>query len=367
MGNYLRTTLALATTQLKRNLRDPVTLIVLLGIPVLLILIFGSLLGNTDNISVRVAVINNAEGQFAKQFEDSLGKVKVLKLPEKPLTLEEARKEMDNDALDGIIELPAGFGQPVMGVPSGVVKLYYDQADAQTGDIVSSIMQSVVEGTNKQLTQVQMPISVERTPINVNEIKLFDNIFAMFTGVAIAMVGIFGVASSIPADKKTGALRRLRVTPLRASQVIIGTMLTFAVIGIIGVALLTALAVFLFELNMRGNWLVYSGFAAAGIAMMLGMGLAIGSLAKNTTQADIYGQIVFLGCMAVSGVWFPRALMPEWLQGITAFVPLTPIIDGIRDITTGTATLVSLAPELGVIAVWAVILYALGIKMFRWT
>lgn len=367
MLHSLKTTWLFAKTQLKRNFRDPITTIVLFGIPVLLVLVFGSLTRNADNISVRVAIVNNSNTQFSQDFEKSLKDIKALKLPDKQLTLDQARDEMNNDALDGIIELPEGFGTLENTMPTGKVRVYFDQADQSSGDIVASIMQSVVTEANKRIAQVPAPLAIERTPLNVTQASVFDNIYAMFTGMAIMMVGVFAVASVFPTDKKTGVLRRMHVTPIRAREVIIGTMLAFAVIGLVGVALLTAIAIFMYDFNMRGDWLTYGIFILLSLLTMLGFGLAIGGVAKNSTQSDILGQIVFIASLAVSGVWFPRALLPEFMQNITAFFPLTPVIEGIRAITTEGATLMMLLPEIGIIAAWGVVVYTIGIRVFRWS
>lgn len=366
MLRSIKTTLAYAKIELLRALRDPITTIVLFGIPVLLVLVFGTIVSRGDDVSVRVAIINNSSEQFAGQFEEALTKVKPFQLPDEKLTLDQARQQMEDDSLDGIIELPENFGALQAGAPSGAVKLYYDQSDAQTGDIVAGIMRSVVEDTNRSLTPAPTPITIERTPINVAQASAFDSIFAMFTAMATMMVGIFAVGSVFPTAKKTGALRRLHATPIKAREVILGTTGCYVVIGLIGVALLTILALTLFNLDMRGDWLSYSAFILFSILVMLGFGLAIGSVAKNSTQADVWGQIVFLASLAFSGVWFPRALMPEFLQGITSYLPLSPIIDGIRAIVTEGASLLALGPELAILTAWGVVVYFLGIKLFRW-
>lgn len=367
MAHSFRTMLALAKTQLKRNLRDPITSIVLFGIPVLLLLVFGALLGNTNNIKLRVAVINESNHAFAQQFTEALDNISVINQPDEALSFEEARDKMKNGELDGIVELPHEFGNEIAGEPRGALKVYYDTADTQTGDIVASVMRSIVDESNQQITGAQQPITIERESIGVNQVSAFDNVFAMFTGMAVLMVGVFGVASSIPADKKTGILRRLHVTPLKSSQLLGGTMIAFGTIALIAVLIMTLLAVLVFNLNMHGDWLTYGAFMIFATIMMLGFGLAIASLAKNSTQADIIGQVVFLASLAVSGVWFPRALMPELLQNITFAMPLTPIIDGIREIVGEGATLAALGPELLVIAVWSVVLYGFGAKLFRWS
>ncbi len=238
-----------------------------------------------------------------------------------------------------------------------------------TGDIVTGIVGSVVDGTNVAITGSTPPIELKRQAVAVNEEgegRMFDGLFAMFTAMAIMMVGIFGVASTIPYDKKSGVLRRLSITPLKKGQLAAGIIMTYLVVGIIAVTLMTLIAVFGFNLAMNGSWLDYGLFVIIALIMMMSFGWAIGGIAKNTTQSDIYGQIVFLASLAFSGLWFPRALMPEWMQGITAYLPLTPIIEGIQQIITHGAVITSLGFQLAVIAGWTIIAIIIGIKTFRW-
>ena len=70
--------------------------------------------------------------------------------------------------------------------------------------------------------------------------------------------------------------------------------------------------------------------------------------------------------MFLSGTFFPRFLMPEWLQQISAFLPLTPIIDGLRYIVNEGYTVTQLAPQLGIMAAWLVVIYLIAFRVFRW-
>lgn len=361
----VKTTLQYAATQLKRNLRDPITTIVLFGIPVLLLLIFGSLSRGT--VSVDVALINHSETELAKTFEAALGQVKALKISDEQSTLDEAREDMKSGSIDGIIEIPESFGKMQDGAPAGTAKVYYDQINATAGDIVGGIVSSVADGVNAKIVQVTMPIAIERTSLTAALASPFDGIYAIFTGMTVMMVGIFAVGSVFPTDKKSGVLRRLRVTPIKAREVILGTMLSWAIIGILGVALLTILAMVLFGFTMRGDWGTYGVFMLVALVTMLGFGLMVGSIAKNSTQADIIGQIIFMISLSVSGVWFPRALLPEFLQSITFFFPLTPVIDGIRAITAEGVNIAALLPEIGVLLGWCIVVYGLGIRLFKWS
>ncbi len=70
--------------------------------------------------------------------------------------------------------------------------------------------------------------------------------------------------------------------------------------------------------------------------------------------------------MFLSGVFFPTFLMPEVLQNITQFIPLTPIIDSIRLVITENASLIDLAPQIGIMVAWTAVIYAIAFRVFRW-
>ncbi len=123
----MKAALILAKTLLLRLSRDPMTIIVLLAIPVILVVAFGFFLGNTNDISLKVAVVNQSETAFSKEFTQQLGTVKVLKQPdETPATLDDAKTLLRDNKIDAIIELPADFGTTTTGVPRGTGITHFD-------------------------------------------------------------------------------------------------------------------------------------------------------------------------------------------------------------------------------------------------
>ena len=99
---------------------------------------------------------------------------------------------------------------------------------------------------------------------------------------------------------------------------------------------------------------------------ILGIGLALGGWARNERQAAPLSNIVTFPMMFLSGTFFPRFLMPEWLQGISGFLPLTPVIDGIRYIVNEGYTITQLGPQLGLMLGWMVVIYFIAFRVFRW-
>jgi len=98
----------------------------------------------------------------------------------------------------------------------------------------------------------------------------------------------------------------------------------------------------------------------------VGIGLAIGGWASNERQAAPLGNIVVLPMMILSGTFFPRYAMPDFLQRITDYLPLSPVIDGVRLIATEGKSLLDIGPQLLIVAVWMVVVYIIAFRVFRW-
>ena len=117
---------------------------------------------------------------------------------------------------------------------------------------------------------------------------------------------------------------------------------------------------------MRGSYISFILFVLLSIITIYGIGLAIGGWAKNERQAAPLSNLITFPMIFLSGTFFPRFLMPEWLQSITNFLPLTPVIDGIRLIVTEGKSLIDISPQIGILAVWSLIIYIVAFRVFRW-
>jgi ABC-2 type transport system permease protein len=352
----------------KRFFRDRTAIFFTIGFPLIFLFVFGSLNGNNSSVSFNVALINESSTSFAKDFEKNLDESDTIKVNQEVTNLDEAKEKMSRSELDAAIILPDDFGEVKEGTsyPSGEAKVIYTQNNAQSGVALTSILQSQFQSINQKLVPTVTPFTVASEQLNENSLSAFDYTFAGLLGFAIIGMGIFGPINVFPELKKMGILRRLSTTPLRVWQYFVSTMIGQAVIGLVAIAVMFAVAIGVFHLHVVGNWFELAIFIVFSIAMILGIGLALGGWAKNERQVAPLANIVVFPMMFLSGTFFPRFLMPEWLQNVSAFLPLTPVIDGIRLITTEGAHLVDILPQVGLVAAWMVVIYVIAFKVFRW-
>lgn len=367
MPKSLMPVFVFAKIAVKRSFRDKTAIFFIILFPLIFLFIFGGIFSKDNSVSFRVALINQSDSKFAKQFAEEANNESVLKVDKQADTLDKAKEKMRRSQLDAAIILPADFGTVKNGkYPTGEAKIIYTQNSEQAGQTLSSILQEQFGGINARLVKNKTPFSVKSEQSNEQSLKRFDYTFAGLIGFSIIGLGIFGPVNVFPELKKQGILRRLKTTPLKVWQYFIANVLSQTAVGLLSITIMFLVAMTIFDLNLVGNILELGIFIVLSIIMIFGIGLSIGGWASNERQAAPISNIVVFPMIFLSGTFFPRFLMPEWLQSVSNYLPLTPVIDGVRLIATEGQHLVSLGPQIALMLGWTVIVYLIAFRIFRW-
>ncbi len=351
----------------RRFFRDRLAIFFGFAFPLIFLLVFGSLNSGSSDVSFKVALINNSNTQFAKSFVTDAKQQKVLEVDKKVTTLSAANEKLSQGTLDAAVVLPSDFGKlKNQKYPSGTAEVHYTQNSEQAGQTLVSILNTQFKSINAKFVKADTPFTVEAVRNNQRSLSAFDYTFAGLLGFAIVGMGIFGPVNVFPELKKMGILRRLHTTPLRVWQYFLSTMLSQLIIGLLSLSLMFIVSMVLFHLKVIGNYAELLVFLIFSIIMILGIGLAMGGWAKNERQVAPLANIVVFPMFFLSGTFFPRFLMPEWLQTISSFLPLTPVIDGIRLLATEGKHLIDILPQIGLIGLWMIVIYAIAFRVFRW-
>jgi len=360
---------------MRRLFRDRLALFFTFLFPLGFLFIFGGIFGKSSGTSFHVAIINESHSHFASQFVDQAEKQKSLKIDKTVTNFKQADQKMSRGELDATIELPKDFGQTSATFadgkmrysgPSGQAIVHYTQNNQQAAQTLTSLLQGEFQSINAQLVKYTVPFTVVAKQTNEHSLSTFDYTFTGLLGFTILGAGIFGPMNVFPELKKMGILRRLHTTPLRVWQYFLANMFGNAVSGLMSIGVMFIVAIAVFHLKVIGNYFELALFLAFGIIEILGIGLALGGWAKNERQVAPLGNLITLPMMFLTGVFFPRFLMPHWLQNVTTYMPLTPVIDGARLIATEGQGLFSLGPQLALMAGWCVVIYAIAFRVFRW-
>jgi ABC-2 type transport system permease protein len=354
---------------LRRLFRDRLALFFTFLFPLIFLFVFGLLNSGKSGVSFNVAIINYSQSAFAKQFVDrsESPSQKILKVDKGVTAISQANERMGRGELDATIELPKDFGELKDGkVPSGQAIVHYTQNSQSAATTLISVLSAQFQAASAKFVKAATPLSVVGRQTNEHSLSSFDYTFTGLLGFSILGAGIFGPMNVFPELKKMGILRRLHTTPLRVWQYFLANMLGNAVTGLMSIAVMFVVAILVFHLKVIGNYFELALFLAYGIVVILGIGLALGGWARNERQAAPLGNIIVFPMMFLTGVFFPRFLMPHWLQGVTNYMPLSPVIDGARLIATEGKGLMDLGSQLIVMTVWLVVVYIIAFRVFRW-
>jgi ABC-2 type transport system permease protein len=358
---------ALFVASAKMFVRNRAAVFFSLFLPLIIMLIFG-VLNFEGATELDVGIVDEADNEASSALTARLAEYDYLVISEGERDTELAALEEGDRGY--VIVIPAGWTPPAPGSESGLVA-YASNADPAQAQVGQGLLQQAVGqalfapagGGGGSGSGFAAPLRFES--VESRDLGYIDFLVPGIVGMTIMQLGLFGVAFGFVQLKRTGALRRLFATPTSPAYFLSAQVLSRLIIGIVQVAILFGVGIW-FGLQMFGDYLSLLVIVLIGSAIFLAVGFAIAGWAKNEDQAAPVANLVSLPMMFLSGVFFPREAMPDFLAGITQFMPLTYVIEALRAIVNDGAGLLSLGPQMLGMGVWAVITFVLAVRLFRW-
>src|SRR5918992_4683272 len=348
----------------KMFIRNRAAVFFSLFLPLIIMLIFG-VLNFEGSTEIALGVVDEADNEASATLRDRLAEYEYLSLIEGDRAGELA--ELEEGDRDYVLVIPEGWSVPAPGSASGLVAYASsaDPAQAQVGQglLQQAVGQALFAPGGGGSGGFAAPLSFES--VESRDLGYIDFLVPGIVGMTIMQLGLFGVAFGFVQLKRTGALRRLFATPTSPAYFLSAQVLSRLIIGIVQVAILFGVGIW-FGLQMFGDYVTLLVIVLIGSAIFLAVGFAIAGWAKNEDQAAPVATLVSLPMMFLSGVFFPREAMPDFLAGITQYMPLTYVNEALRAIVNEGAGLLSLGPQLLGMGVWVVITFVLAVRMFRW-
>lgn len=291
---------------------------------------------------------------------------------------EEVRNLVDHGRVQALIRLNKGFEEDLKAGKKGVIQLIVDGTDSNTAAIVLNYSNKIMAqysqevlvqrflrqgGLNQKLSLVELE---SRAWFNENlESRNFyvPGVIALL----VMLITLLLTSMAVVREKEIGTMEQIMVTPITPKEFILGKTLPFALISLIDVILITLVAVFWFEVPIRGSLGLL--FLATILYFMttLGIGLFISTVSRTQQQAMMSAFFFQFPAVLLSGFVFPIANMPEPVQWLTFLNPLRYFLVIIRGIFLKGVGLTILWPNLLALAVMGLLVLWLASKRFRKT
>ncbi|MEM0118537.1 MAG: ABC transporter permease [Conexivisphaerales archaeon] len=330
--------------------------------PVILILLFGAIFSNSGHNSITVYALNQDDGPLGSNFLQTLnqtGAVKVLLAPSNSTFPDYLLKHSYSQ---GIL-IPATFSSDVLAGKRANITLYSNPADTST-QIVSGVVNAVVEGFNLHLANATSTISVSQKSVNESSPSYIDFLIPGLIGFTILTSPMFSMVNLSAEYKKSKFFKQLSLTPLTKGEWLTSKILWYVMLSLIAFVLMTATGTFLFGARVQITlWVV--PFIILGSLLFVSLGMLVGTITKSIESAGVIGNIITFPMMFLSGTFFPLSIMPDWLARIAHIFPLYYIIDGLTS-TMVYDNLTSTVFDLAVVGLLCLIISFAAVRVFKW-
>jgi len=186
-----------------------------------------------------------------------------------------------------------------------------------------------------------------------------------YTALILSTVGLLGVPITISGYRETGVLRRFKATALRPITYIAADVVANLVMTLLGMLGLVVVGWLLYRVQFEGNAVAVGCAVIFGGLGMFSVGYLIASLTPNARAAQVIGMVIFYPMMFLSGAGIPLEVLPESIQKVSTFMPLTYVVKLLRGLWFG-GTWGDHLVETAVIGGVRIVCTALAARFFRW-
>ena len=306
-------------------LRDPSSIAIAFVLPVVLLFLFGYGV-SLDAEEVPVAVVLEEAGPEASDFLAAL-EASPYFVPRVTRARPRAERWLLAGEVDGLVVLRQDFAARLKGPGPAPIQAIVDGTNANRARTVQGYLEGawaswLAHRRAEDPSRAGAPIGVEQRVWYNAAVDSGYFIVPGLVAIIMTLIGALLTALVVAREWERGTMEALFATPVRPGEILLGKLVPYFVLGMGGMALSVAMAVWLFGVPLRGSLLVLTLASAVFLISALGMGIFISTLARNqfvAAQAAIMATM--LPAIMLSGFIFDIEAMPHWVQAVTYIVP----------------------------------------------
>ena len=264
------------------------------------------------------------------------------------------------------LTIPPEYGLRIRSRRPITLQVVADGTDANSTNVAMGYARALVAGYTQELAAgsqgaIVPPVSVEIRVWFNPRLESRDFMIPGIVALLLLVVTTNLSAMAIVREKEVGTLEQLNVTPLARWELIAGKLLPYGAIGVIDVVLVLVVAIYWFEIPMRGSIALLFGMSLVYLMCTLGLGLFVSSISNTQQQAMLTTTFFFMMPMIyLSGFVFPIENMPAWIQPATYLIPLRYFLVIVRGIFLKGVGLETLWPQALALFTWGAVVLGLA-------
>ena len=342
--------------------RDRRTMLILLGMPVLQIILFGFAITTELNHS-RVAVLDPSKDAVTTRITERIDENRYFSVVKELSSASDIETVFRHDEADIVVAFTPDFDANLSTGEAGI-QLVVDATDPNTGNMMAGYVQGIVGQALQSGTQ-SSPIVQTHLLFNP-QMKSAYNFVPGVMGLILMLICAMMTSISIVREKETGTMEVLLVSPIRPIFIILAKAVPYLVLSCVNLATILLLSVYVLHVPVEGSLWTLSFLSLLLIAVALSLGLLISCVVQNQVAAMIVsGMGLIMAVMLLSGMIFPIESMPAVLQWISNIIPARWYIQAVKKVMIEGLGMAAVWHEALILSGMAALLIGLSLKKFK--
>ena len=327
--------IAFVKKEFRHIMRDNRTLLIILGMPVVEILLFGFAI-NMEVQDIRVAFYDPTPDAFTTGIAERIRQNSYFNYRGNMQSMEEMEVAMRKGKLDLAVVFPQNFQEDLIHSGESAVQLLANSSDPNRGSISATYATAIIAAFQQEHTElIQIPFQIQtENRMIYNPLMKSSYMFVPgIMGLVLMIICTIMTSVSIVRENERGTMEVLLASPLKQGTMIFAKTIPYMVISFIDFIIILLLSYFILDVPVNGSLILLFLVAVLYISLTLTYGLTVSTLVDKQVNAVIVSAITaMIPVLMLSGMIFPVDNMPWVLQNFSAIVPARWFIEAVRKV-----------------------------------
>jgi len=345
-------------------LRDKKVLLILFGMPIVQVLLFGFVLSNEVK-DTRIIVIDGARDEASRQLISKLEASRYFQVDNISSNESEIEPTFRQGKIKAAIVFPLNFQHDLQHGNSAQVQIITDGTDVNAANTINSYIISIIHDFSSQ-EKIPYRIIPEVRMLYNPQLLGAPNFVPGVMAMVLMLVCVMMTAVAIVKEKEMGTMEVLLVSPMRPLLVIISKAVPYLLLSLVNLSIIILLSVYVLDVPVKGSVVLLLSLSTLFIITCLALGILI-SIQTDSQQAAMFASLIgmLLPTIMLSGFMFPIENMPWPLQLISNIAPSRWYYIIVKDVMIKGAGFSSVWKETLILVTMTIVLLAISMKKFK--
>jgi ABC-2 type transport system permease protein len=344
--------------EFRHVVRNKRVLMISMTMPILVMVLVGYAFSG-DISHVPLAVVDQDNTPTSRALTEQLQLSNTFHVTEIALDRAQAEGFIRDGKVKVAVIVPDGFESDLKH-GRATIYLLLDGSDP----VIAGMATPAIEAIARNLSP-RIELSITSLVLFNPQLHYVDFLAPSIVGLITQFLPTFLMAISLAGERERGTIEQLVVTPISGSELLLGKMGAYVVIGSVEAALALAVAVGLFGLAIRGSIVLVGGFLLLFTVASLSVGALSSVFAKNQIQAIQQIIPIIYVSIFLSGVFYPLESMPDFLRPVSYLIPLTYMNHALRALITRGAGLDVVLQDFAALSLYTFTVLGLAVTLFK--